>query len=146
VALSEALCTCPNFKVCTNASLALGSLSSYTPVQVRQVLSAIFTSLERSLQHQEFPQFKQAANLQVQLCRSLCHVLCVQTDLANVPPHPLSDAAVACLSKCFSSMQASPEDRAVLEAAERRLSSHPVAVGSSPSLSRISLTLATSLS
>jgi hypothetical protein len=143
-ALCETACTCHNFKVCTHASLALGSLPSYTPAQLERVWSATLTSLEQSLQHEDFAEFRQAANLRSQLCRSLCRVLCVQTDLNAVPSHPVSGPAMACLTDCLNS--APKEDRAVLEAAERKLSSWPTAVESNPTLAGILSVLQSSLS
>lgn len=81
----------------------------------------MLTSLEHSLQHEDFLEFKQASNLRtqvdtvvflhtwssiafVQLCHSLCHILCVLTDLTLIPPHSLSEPAIVCLTDCLNTV------------------------------------------
>ncbi|CAI8024384.1 HEAT repeat-containing protein 6 [Geodia barretti] len=143
--LCETVSTCPNFKVCTNASLALTSLPSYTATQMKKVWSATLTSFEHSLQHHDFPEFKQAANLQVQLCRCVCHVLCVESDLGEVPCHPLTDSGLRALAACLHSMHTSTEDRTVLESTSRKLESFAAAVQSHTALTHIYSVLRTLL-
>lgn len=56
-----------SIQVCTHASLALGSLPTYTTKQWSCVWSSTLTSLERSLQHDDFTEYRQAANLRTQV-------------------------------------------------------------------------------
>ena len=77
---------------------------------MRQVWTSALASLERSLQHEEFSEFKQAANLRAQICRLLCHLLCAETDLMAVPCQPLPEPALTGLTDCLNAMQASEGD------------------------------------
>lgn len=79
-ALCSAVIVCRNFKVRTNAALALGSPASYpSPDMLISVWKSVLKAVEASTEQEDFTEYRQVTSLRQQLSLTICQLL-VQMD------------------------------------------------------------------
>lgn len=133
-ALCNAVQNCKNFKVRSNAAMALSSAavsSALGPGQFVEVWGALSQALENSEQQVDFSEFKHASTLKFQLCTGICHLVaglpssCVTT---TIPPSfgALKDSSRTYMCQFLSRALAAAEEggdatRAIVDGARRRL-------------------------
>ncbi|XP_019850882.1 PREDICTED: HEAT repeat-containing protein 6-like isoform X1 [Amphimedon queenslandica] len=99
--LCSAVVTCKNFKVRTNAALALGGPSSYPSFEVLEnIWDTVLKAIENSEDQPNFAEYQQTSSLRMQLCQVFCKLInTMENPSGTISKSPPSEKALELLQK-----------------------------------------------